>query len=91
MAALQVPPFHALFLFSLFLFVLSNSGLKSAAAPVLPKKIGNGYRLISVGEVPGGGILGFLQVNTKTQIYGSDIPLLQLFVKYIEILKSYST
>lgn len=88
MAALQVPPFRALFLFSLFFFLLSIFGQNSAAA-VPAKKIGNGYRLISVDEAPGGGILAFLQVNTETQIYGSDIPFLQLFVKYIEIHKSH--
>ncbi|WCJ24534.1 Alpha-glucosidase [Euphorbia peplus] len=47
-----------------------------------PTKIGNGYRLISVEETPDGGIVGFLQVNQKNNIYGPDIPLLQLFVKH---------
>lgn len=89
MAALKVSPFHVLLLFSLFLSLLSNYGLKSAVATVPPKKIGNGYRLISVGDAPGGGILGILQVNTKTQIYGPDIPFLQLFVKYIGTLISH--
>ncbi|XP_023003746.1 alpha-xylosidase 1-like [Cucurbita maxima] len=78
---LQAPSFHALFLFSLFFFGLCNFGVKSADA--LPsKKIGNGYHLISVGEAPGGGILGFLQVNVESQFYGADIPFLQLFVKH---------
>ncbi|XP_073145336.1 alpha-xylosidase 1-like [Henckelia pumila] len=47
-----------------------------------PTKIGAGYRLISIEESSDGGILGFLQVKEKTNIYGPDIPLLQLYVKH---------
>ncbi|XP_022150645.1 alpha-xylosidase 1-like, partial [Momordica charantia] len=65
-------PFQALFISSLFLFLL----------PIPAYKIGNGYRLISVNKAPAGGILAFLQLNTPSQIYGSDIPFLQLFVKH---------
>jgi hypothetical protein len=44
-------------------------------------KIGNGYRLISLKETPDGGIGGLLQVKERNNIYGPDIPLLQLYVK----------
>ncbi|KAF8057235.1 hypothetical protein N665_1262s0011 [Sinapis alba] len=43
--------------------------------------IGKGYRLISVEESPDGGFIGYLQVKQKTNIYGSDITTLRLFVK----------
>jgi hypothetical protein len=46
-----------------------------------PTKIGNGYRLISLKETPDGGIGGLLQVKERNNIYGPDIPLLQLYVK----------
>lgn len=46
-----------------------------------PSKIGNGYRLISIEESPNGGLVGLLQLNQKTDIYGPDIPLLHLYVK----------
>ncbi|KAL8035194.1 hypothetical protein ABFX02_12G081400 [Erythranthe guttata] len=51
-------------------------------ASAIPNKIGKGYRLISIEESPDGGLLGHLQINEKTNIYGPDIPLLQLFVKH---------
>ncbi|KAF8033097.1 hypothetical protein BT93_D1864 [Corymbia citriodora subsp. variegata] len=44
-------------------------------------KVGYGYRLVSVEETPDGGLLGHLQLNKKSSIYGPDIPYLQLFVK----------
>lgn len=45
------------------------------------KKIGEGYRLVSIEESSNGGLVGLLQVKQKNNIYGPDIPLLQLFVK----------
>ncbi|KAI7738805.1 hypothetical protein M8C21_006252 [Ambrosia artemisiifolia] len=45
-------------------------------------KIGNGYRLISVATTSDGALIGHLQVNQKNNIYGPDIPLLQLYVKH---------
>ncbi|KAL0424760.1 UNVERIFIED_CONTAM: Alpha-xylosidase 1 [Sesamum radiatum] len=39
-----------------------------------PKKIGKGYRLISIEEAPNGGLVGHLQVKEKNNIYGPDIP-----------------
>ncbi|KAL1807012.1 hypothetical protein ACET3Z_030080 [Daucus carota] len=45
-------------------------------------KIGNGYRLISVQDSPDGGLVGHLQVKEKNNVYGPDIPLLQLYVKH---------
>nr|TKS15122.1 alpha-xylosidase family protein [Populus alba] len=47
-----------------------------------PTKIGNGYRLISLKETPDGGIVGLLQVKERNNIYGPDIPRLQLYVKH---------
>ncbi|KAL9352467.1 hypothetical protein Peur_055147 [Populus x canadensis] len=47
-----------------------------------PTKIGNGYRLISLKETPDGGIGGLLQVKERNNMYGPDIPLLQLYVKH---------
>ncbi|XVF43046.1 hypothetical protein PTKIN_Ptkin02bG0009400 [Pterospermum kingtungense] len=57
----------------------SSSSSKSSSAPA---KIGKGYRLISIEETSDGGFLGHLQVKEKNQIYGPDIPLLQLYVKH---------
>lgn len=45
-------------------------------------KIGKGYRLIAVEESPDGGLVGHLEVKKKSNIYGPDIPQLQLFVKH---------
>nr|GMD77141.1 alpha-xylosidase 1-like [Ipomoea batatas]GME19939.1 alpha-xylosidase 1-like [Ipomoea batatas] len=45
-------------------------------------KIGKGYRLVSLGESPDGGLVGELLVNKKNNIYGPDIPHLQLYVKH---------
>ncbi|CAN8275753.1 unnamed protein product [Cochlearia groenlandica] len=44
--------------------------------------IGKGYRLISIKESNDGGFIGYLQVKQKNQIYGSDIPMLRLFIKH---------
>ncbi|KAL8052854.1 hypothetical protein ABFX02_05G032300 [Erythranthe guttata] len=57
--------------------------LASTATINPSSKIGNGYRLISVEDSPnGGGLIGLLQVKQKNNVYGPDIPLLQLFVKH---------
>ncbi|XP_044490172.1 alpha-xylosidase 1 [Mangifera indica] len=61
------------------LFVLLLCLHSSDAAPA---KIGKGYRLVSIEETPGGGIVGLLQVKQKNQIYGSDISDLQFYVKH---------
>jgi alpha-D-xyloside xylohydrolase len=44
-------------------------------------KIGQGYRLISLEETSDGALIGLLQVNQKTKIYGPDIPLLRFYAK----------
>ncbi|KAG6757771.1 hypothetical protein POTOM_038096 [Populus tomentosa] len=62
-------------LLSLLCFHLGNSSST-------PTKIGNGYRLISLKETPDGGIGGLLQVKERNNIYGPDIPRLQLYVKH---------
>ncbi|OWM75782.1 alpha-xylosidase 1 [Punica granatum] len=70
--------FSSLRLSSFLVLVLCLAGVSSAA----PAKIGSGYRLVSVEETADGGLLGLLQVNQKTPVYGPDIPLLQLYVKH---------
>ncbi|XP_002531635.2 alpha-xylosidase 1 [Ricinus communis] len=69
---------------SLFLVLIlcSNGVSSSSSKSSKPIKIGKGYRLIAVEETPDGGILGHLQVKQKNNIYGPDIPLLQLYVKH---------
>ncbi|RVW65061.1 hypothetical protein VitviT2T_000272 [Vitis vinifera] len=52
------------------------------ALAAIPAKIGKGYRLISIEETANGGLLGHLQVKQKNNIYGADIPHLQLHVKH---------
>ncbi|KAJ8570140.1 hypothetical protein K7X08_006717 [Anisodus acutangulus] len=47
-----------------------------------PTKIGKGYRLIAIEESPDGGLIGHLKVKKKNNIYGADIPHLQLHVKH---------
>nr|XP_043623382.1 alpha-xylosidase 1 [Erigeron canadensis] len=54
----------------------------SSGAPTPTTKIGNGYSLISLHESTDGALIGHLQVNLKNNIYGHDIPLLQLYVKH---------
>ncbi|CAN8277893.1 unnamed protein product [Cochlearia groenlandica] len=44
--------------------------------------IGKGYRLISIVKSSGGDFIGYLQVNQKNEIYGSDIIFLRLFIKH---------
>ncbi|XP_009799141.1 alpha-xylosidase 1 [Nicotiana tabacum] len=47
-----------------------------------PVKIGKGYRLIAIEESPDGGLIGHLKIKKKNNIYGPDIPYLQLYVKH---------
>ncbi|GLT91796.1 hypothetical protein SLE2022_096680 [Rubroshorea leprosula] len=72
-------PFLTFFL-SYLLLIQRVAGGNSASS--VPPKIGKGYRLISVEEAPGGGFVGYLQVNQKNDVYGPDIPYLRLFVKH---------
>ncbi|PWA83239.1 glycoside hydrolase family 31 [Artemisia annua] len=44
--------------------------------------IGNGYHLVSVAKTTDGALIGQLKVNGKNDVYGPDIPLLQLYVKH---------
>lgn len=71
----------SLCLSSYLFLILCLVGVSSAASSAVPTKIGNGYRLVSIQQTPDGGLLGLLQVNKKTSVYGPDIPLLQFFVK----------
>ncbi|KAF3947168.1 hypothetical protein CMV_026665 [Castanea mollissima] len=64
----------------LFVLLLCTAGVNSSSTP--PTKIGNGYRLISIEGTPDGGLVGHLVVNQKNNIYGPDIPTLQLSVKH---------
>ncbi|KAK9051098.1 hypothetical protein SSX86_027724 [Deinandra increscens subsp. villosa] len=77
--------FRSFLYFAFFLIISANippyiSSSKSHAPP--PTQIGNGYRLISVEKSPDGALIGHLQVNRRNNIYGPDIPLLQLYVKH---------
>ncbi|KAI3453023.1 hypothetical protein Pfo_009686 [Paulownia fortunei] len=54
----------------------------ASTTSTIPTKIGKGYSLISIEESPNGGLVGLLQVKQKNNIYGPDIPLLQLYVKH---------
>ncbi|PON95919.1 Glycoside hydrolase [Trema orientale] len=71
---------------SLFLALFLIHGVSSSSSTKTktnaPTKIGQGYRLIAAEETPDGGLVGHLQVKKKNNIYGSDIPNLQLFVKH---------
>ncbi|KAL2542605.1 Alpha-xylosidase 1 [Abeliophyllum distichum] len=63
--------------------VVSESTFSAATIDLASTtKIGNGYRLISVEESPDGGLVGHLQIKQKNNVYGADIPLLQLYVKH---------
>ncbi|CAN1137851.1 Alpha-xylosidase 1 [Linum perenne] len=64
-----------------FLLLLCFNGAVTSSSSSVPSKIGNGYRLISIQQTPDGALLGQLQVKQPNDIYGPDIPLLQLFVK----------
>lgn len=72
--------FLSLFFFNYLLLLLLCFHLVNSSST--PTKIGNGYRLISLKETPDGGIGGLLQVKERNNIYGPDIPLLQLYVKH---------
>nr|XP_023876086.1 alpha-xylosidase 1-like isoform X1 [Quercus suber]XP_023876092.1 alpha-xylosidase 1-like isoform X2 [Quercus suber] len=77
----MVSPTPLLTLSSLVLvLLLCTAGVNSSSTP--PTKIGNGYRLISIEGTPDGGLVGHLVVNQKNNIYGPDIPTLQLSVKH---------
>jgi alpha-D-xyloside xylohydrolase len=64
------------FLLSLVLFASEVCSSSNAT------KIGQGYRLISIEETSDGALIGFLQLNQKTKIYGPDIPLLRFYAKH---------
>ncbi|KAL3636092.1 hypothetical protein CASFOL_020639 [Castilleja foliolosa] len=69
-------------LLSLTFFILLTFLPNLASTTTIPTKIGKGYSLISIQKSPNGGLLGLLQVKLKNNIYGPDIPLLQLYVKH---------
>lgn len=64
---------------SLLILILCIAGVNFANTT--PVKIGQGYKLISIEKSPDGGLIGHLQVKEKNNIYGPDIPHLQLYVK----------
>ncbi|KAL2233415.1 alpha-xylosidase 1 [Sesamum indicum] len=70
------------FLFGFLIISILLPDLAFSSSSNTPTKIGKGYRLISIQESPNGGLLGLLQVKQKNNIYGPDIPLLQLYVKH---------
>ncbi|KAI3840383.1 hypothetical protein MKW92_035558 [Papaver armeniacum] len=74
------PPTILLFLFILNIALVSS--IKTTPSSSSSSKIGQGYSLISIEEAPNGGLIGHLHLNKKTNIYGPDIPHLQLFVKH---------
>lgn len=65
----------------LFLALLLSFSAADKSSKSAPTKIGQGYRLIAAEETPDGGLVGHLQVKQKNNVYGPDIPNLQLFVK----------
>ncbi|CAO2198822.1 unnamed protein product [Urochloa humidicola] len=67
-------------LWSIVLLTLaSRNGVVATAKP----KVGFGYKLVSLVQLPnGGGLVGCLQVKQRTSTYGPDIPRLRLFVKH---------
>ncbi|KAL8531678.1 hypothetical protein ACS0TY_008320 [Phlomoides rotata] len=69
------------FFLRLFIICALFLDLASTSSDV-HKKIGKGYRLVSIEESSNGGLVGLLQVKQKNNIYGPDIPLLQIFVKH---------
>jgi alpha-D-xyloside xylohydrolase len=72
-------PILSYLLWCLVLLALASSnGAVAAANP----KVGFGYKLVSLVQLPnGGGLVGCLQVKQRTSTYGPDIPRLRLFVK----------
>ncbi|GAA0168116.1 glucosidase [Lithospermum erythrorhizon] len=67
---------------SFFLVVLLLCITTIHFAASVPSKIGKGYQLISIHKTPDGALVGHLQVKEKNNIYGPDIPHLQLYVKH---------
>ena len=67
----------------LVLLLCSSSVVNSSSKSNPPTKIGQGYRLISIEETLDGGLVGHLIVIKNNNVYGPDIPHLQLFVKYV--------
>uniref|UniRef100_A0A7N1A1R9 Alpha-glucosidase n=1 Tax=Kalanchoe fedtschenkoi TaxID=63787 RepID=A0A7N1A1R9_KALFE len=67
---------------SSFLVLLLLRTCSTISSSKVPSKIGKGYHLVSIGEVPDGGLLGLLQIKQKNDFYGPDIPNLQLYVKH---------
>ncbi|XAR55823.1 Alpha-D-xyloside xylohydrolase [Bertholletia excelsa] len=65
--------------FLVLLVLLSVSRVNSAST--VPTKIGKGYRLISI-QQSDDALVGHLQIKENNQIYGPDIPHLQLYVKH---------
>lgn len=54
----------------------------SSSSSSVPSKIGNGYRLVSIESSSDGGIVGYLQVKNKNDVFGPDLPSLRLYVKH---------
>ncbi|KAG9157382.1 hypothetical protein Leryth_024884 [Lithospermum erythrorhizon] len=71
---------HSLPCFLLVTLFLSVSTVDFASS--VPTKIGKGYKLISIDKSSDGALVGHLQVKQKNNIYGHDIPHLQLYVKH---------
>nr|CAB3476429.1 unnamed protein product [Digitaria exilis] len=64
------------------LLLLTLAGCNGEVATAKPK-VGFGYKLVSLVQLPnGGGLVGCLQVKQRTSTYGPDIPRLRLFVKH---------
>nr|XP_043630847.1 alpha-xylosidase 1-like [Erigeron canadensis] len=83
MVSFKMTPIFHFMIILVFLCVTNVSCAKSSTTPVAPPtKIGNGYRLVSLQESSDGGLVGHLEVNQKNNVYGPDIPLLQLYIKH---------
>ncbi|KAJ8564727.1 hypothetical protein K7X08_001187 [Anisodus acutangulus] len=65
---------------SLLILILCIAGVDFVYTT--PAKIGQGYKLISIDKSPDGGLIGHLRVKEKNNIYGPDIPNLQIYVKH---------
>ncbi|MCD7473407.1 NAD(P)H-dependent D-xylose reductase (XR) [Datura stramonium] len=65
---------------SLLILILCIAGVGFVSTT--SSKIGQGYKLISIENSPDGGLIGHLQIKEKNNIYGPDIPHLQLYVKH---------
>ncbi|CAM8948208.1 unnamed protein product [Rhodiola kirilowii] len=65
------------------LVLLMLSTCSTISSFKVPTKIGElGYHLVSIEELPDGGLLGFLQIKRRNNLYGPDIPKLRLYVKH---------